>query len=90
MKITTTKTIETEIEITFPYYTQTGNDYNAIISENEMIVVLYREFISMKPSVWVVCRSLDNSALIGEPITKEEFNEKYHQALTYITKTVPQ
>ena len=79
IKVTVTTEEIKELEITFPYYTRNNG--------------LYCKFLSKDEGIWVYDYGFDRSVewlngvvpeswITFEPITKEEFNEKFNEVMT--------
>lgn len=84
MKITTIKTTTEEKEIDLPYFSKSINEAYCILSENRCITVIYREYASLPPSVYIQETSEMSSAMRGDKITAKEFENAYERATDYL------
>lgn len=81
--ITHTETVKIDVDL--PYFTKDADYHWAILSEDETIRVMFREYSTLKPSVAINISSMIGDAIKGEPITQKEFEDFYQKANDYLS-----
>lgn len=79
IRVTVTNEEVKEIVISFPYFTKNRSVYCKFFSKDKAIWVSDYGF---DRSVNLSNGSVPGSWLLGEPITEEEFNEKFKEVMT--------
>lgn len=81
MKIKVKKEVETEVDVTFPFYLKYGFSLHKVLSEDSFITVRSDRYVS---AIDIHNKCGSTVALFldkNEPCTEEEFNDTYEKAL---------